>query len=61
VVGLADGVSGVGLALSRFVWTTDVWLLPYALFWIWVVAVCIRRLRGVPSAAIVESARGDRS
>jgi uncharacterized membrane protein len=54
-------VSGVGLALSRFVWTTDVWLLPYALFWIWVVAVCIRLLRGVPSAAIVESARGDRS
>jgi hypothetical protein len=34
-------VSGVGLALSRFVWTTDVWLLPYALFWIWVVAACV--------------------
>jgi hypothetical protein len=38
-------VSGVGLALSRFVWTTDVWLLPYALFWIWIVALCIRLLR----------------
>jgi hypothetical protein len=37
--------SGVGLALSRFVWTTDAWLLPYALFWIWVIAVCIRLLR----------------
>lgn len=37
--------SGVGLALSRFVWTTDTWLLPYALFWIWVIAVCIRLLR----------------
>ena len=39
--------SGVGLALSRFVWTTNAWLLPYALFWIWVVAVCIRLLRGL--------------
>ena len=37
--------SGVGLALSRFVWTTNAWLLPYALFWIWVIAVCIRLLR----------------
>jgi hypothetical protein len=37
--------SGVGLVLSRFVWTTDAWLLPYALFWIWVIAVCIRLLR----------------
>jgi hypothetical protein len=38
-------VSGVGLALSRFVWTTDAWLLPYALFWIWVIVVCVRLLR----------------
>jgi len=37
--------SGVGLALSRFVWTTDVWLVPYALFWIWVVIACVRLLR----------------
>jgi hypothetical protein len=37
--------SGVGLILSRFVWTTNTWLLPYALFWIWVIAVCIRLLR----------------
>ena len=37
--------SGIGLTLSRFVWTTDAWLLPYALFWIWVIAVCIRLLR----------------
>jgi hypothetical protein len=41
--------SGVGLALSRFVWTTNAWLLPYALFWIWVIAVCIRLLRKPPS------------
>ena len=37
--------SGIGLALSRFVWTTNAWLLPYALFWIWVIAVWIRLLR----------------
>jgi nucleoside-diphosphate-sugar epimerase len=37
--------SGVGLALSRFVCTTNTWLLPYALVWIWVIAVCIRLLR----------------
>jgi hypothetical protein len=37
--------SGVGLALSRFVWTTNTWLLPYALFWIWVIVVSIRLLR----------------
>ena len=37
--------SGIGLALSRFVWTTNAWLLPYALFWIWVIALCIRLLR----------------
>jgi hypothetical protein len=37
--------SGIGLALSRFVWTTNAWLLPYALFWVWVIAVCIRLLR----------------
>lgn len=38
-------VSGVGLALSRFVWTTNVWLVSYALFWIWVVIACVRLLR----------------
>ncbi len=37
--------SGVGLVLSRFVWTTNAWLVPYALFWIWVIAVSIRLLR----------------
>jgi hypothetical protein len=37
--------SGVGLALSRFVWTWDVWLVPYAVFWIWVVIACVRLLR----------------
>jgi hypothetical protein len=38
-------VSGVGLALSRFAWTTNAWLLPYALFWIWVIAVCVQLIR----------------
>jgi hypothetical protein len=37
--------SGVGLILSRFIWTTNAWLLPYAFFWIWVIVVSIRLLR----------------
>jgi hypothetical protein len=42
--------SGVGLVLSRFVWTTNAWLVPYALFWIWVVVACVRLIRK-PAAA----------
>ena len=30
-------VAGLGLVLSRFVWTTGAWYLPYFAFWIWVV------------------------
>jgi hypothetical protein len=38
-------VSGVGLVLSRFVWTLEFWLVPYAMFWLWVTVVCILLLR----------------
>jgi hypothetical protein len=38
-------VSGIGLVLSRFVWTLEVWLVPYAMFWVWVVTVCVLLLR----------------
>lgn len=37
--------SGVGFVGARLVWTSTAWLVPYALFWIWVIAVCIRLLR----------------
>jgi hypothetical protein len=43
--------SGVGLALSRISWTNQIWLLPYAMFWLWVIIVAIllfrRSARGV--------------
>jgi hypothetical protein len=38
-------VAGLGLVFSRFVWTTDLWTLPYLLFWLWVVILSIRLLR----------------
>jgi hypothetical protein len=38
-------VSGVGLVLCRFVWTLEFWVVPYAMFWFWLVATCILLLR----------------
>jgi len=43
--------SGVGLAVSRVSWTSYVWLLPYLMFWLWVITVAVlllrRKFRGV--------------
>lgn len=33
--------SGAGLALSRAVWTNEIWLLPYAAFWLWVLIISL--------------------
>jgi hypothetical protein len=33
--------SGLGLGISRFVWTSEIWFLPYAAFWIWVIIICV--------------------
>ncbi len=33
--------SGSGLALGRAAWTNEIWLLPYGLFWLWVVVVSV--------------------
>lgn len=33
---------GVGLVVSRFVWTSATWLLPYSLFWVWVIVLSIQ-------------------
>lgn len=46
-------ISGLGLALSRFFWTSEIWLLPYGLFWVWVIVVCVRLLRWSPTEAYV--------
>ncbi len=37
--------SGVGLALSRISWTSYIWLLPYGMFWLWVIIVALLLLR----------------
>jgi hypothetical protein len=37
--------TGVALVASRFVWRSELWLLPYLLFWLWVVVLSIRLLR----------------
>jgi hypothetical protein len=37
--------SGVGLVLVRFAWTGQLWFVPYALFWLWVIALSIHLLR----------------
>ena len=37
--------TGVSFVLARLVWTSPTWLLPYAAFWVWVVAVSIVLLR----------------
>jgi hypothetical protein len=37
--------SGVGLALCRISWTGGIWLLPYGIFWLWVIIVAMLLLR----------------
>lgn len=37
--------SGVGLVLVRFTWSGQLWFAPYALFWLWVIALSIHLLR----------------
>lgn len=37
--------SGAGLALSRISWTSYIWLLPYLMFWLWVITVAALLLR----------------
>lgn len=36
---------GAGLTLSRISWTGGLWLLPYAMFWLWVIIVAALLLR----------------
>jgi membrane protein implicated in regulation of membrane protease activity len=32
--------------VARYLWWVEgVWFLPYALFWVWLVATCVRLLR----------------
>jgi hypothetical protein len=38
-------VAGIGLVVARFVWTSGVWGVGYALFWLWILVVSIRLIR----------------
>jgi Domain of unknown function (DUF4386) len=44
-VGWLAIASGVGLALGRISWTNYIWLLPYLMFWLWVLTVAVLLLR----------------
>jgi hypothetical protein len=44
-VGWLAMASGAGLALSRISWTSYIWLLPYLMFWLWVITVAVLLLR----------------
>jgi len=37
--------AGLGLVLARFVWTTNFWLAPYFMFWIWMVIISVQLIR----------------
>src|SRR5574337_91468 len=38
-------VAGLGLVAARFVWTSDVWTVPYLLFWVWLLVLSILLIR----------------
>jgi hypothetical protein len=38
-------VAGAGLVLASFAWTSQGWLVPYALFWIWMIVICVLLIR----------------
>jgi hypothetical protein len=39
-------VAAVGFLVGRAFWTTSIWLIPYSLFWLWVIAISIQLFRG---------------
>jgi hypothetical protein len=48
--------SGLGLVLARFFWTSVIWLLPYATFWIWMIIMCVQLVR--KPGAVLRAAEG---
>jgi hypothetical protein len=45
-LGYAALVSAAGLVVARYLWSVEgVWFAPYAVFWVWVVAACVRLIR----------------
>ena len=48
--------AGLGLAIARFFWTSNLWLLPYFAFWIWMIIMCIQLVR--KPRAVLKAADG---
>jgi hypothetical protein len=48
--------SGVGLAICRFFWTSELWYLPYIAFWMWMIIICIQFVR--KPGAVLGAAEG---
>ena len=54
MAGWWGAVAGVGMLLARFVWTIEsAWVVPYGVFWIWLLTVAVRLVMGrdVPAAS----------
>ena len=51
--------SGVGLVLVRFAWSGQLWFVPYALFWLWVIALSVHLLRAARRAVITTESEED--
>jgi hypothetical protein len=39
-------VAAVGFLFGRAIWTTSIWLIPYALYWVWTIVISVQLLRG---------------
>jgi len=48
--------AGLGLAIARFFWTSNLWLLPYFAFWIWMIIMCVQLVR--KPRAVLKAADG---
>jgi hypothetical protein len=44
MVGWSALAAGLGVVLARYTWEQPLWLIPYALFWVWIIALAIRRV-----------------
>jgi hypothetical protein len=52
-------VSGFGLVLVRFAWSGELWFAPYALFWLWVIALSVHLLRTTRRAVVTTESLED--
>jgi hypothetical protein len=59
-LGWSAVVSGAGLVVARFAWESPLWMIPYALFWVWVIALAVRlvRRRHLVPDTVLEATQG---